>query len=146
MVSMDWVLHPAVVFGLAGACLALLLLIVFFLLRMRRMQRGLLRMAEELDLRKEVVARSEVETPRVPKASELERVVSSGFDGVLKAEELRDRLERHVPSEDSLDRYMHVQSLADKGCGAEEIARILHISPEEVSQVLALSRIRNRTP
>ena len=39
---------------------------------------------------------------------------------------------------------MHVQSLAEKGCDFEEIARILHISSDEVSQVLALSRIRKR--
>ena len=143
--SMDWVLHPSIVFGLAGACISLLVLIIFFLFRMRRMHRNLLRMAESLETREQAAAREREEQPPVPESAELARVVSSGFEGVLKAEELRSRLERHVPSEESLDRYMHVQSLADKGCEPEEIGRILHISPDEVAQVLALSRIRNRS-
>ena len=89
---MEWVLHPAVVFGLAGACIALLLLFVFFMLRMRKMHRAMLHMAEELTVRESAEVREREEKPRVPESAELARVVSSGFEGVLKAEELRNRL------------------------------------------------------
>lgn len=143
--SMAWLLTPPVFFGLAGACLALLGLTLFLLLRIRRMHRAMLGMAREMSAREEHAEEAVPEPiPLVP-GEKQSPGGAVGFDGVLKAEELRSRLDRHVPSGEPLERYMHVRNLAEKGCETGEIARILHISPDEVSQVLALSRIRSRS-
>ncbi|HKK33488.1 MAG TPA: hypothetical protein VJ934_08000 [Desulfomicrobiaceae bacterium] len=139
--SLTWLLTPPVFFGLAGACLALLIVTVVLLIRRRTMHRALLKMARELAVQK---TQSPPPSPE-PVAPAPAPASKPRFDGMLQAEELRSRLDRHVPSREPLERYMHVRSLAEKGCEVDEIARILHISPDEVSQVLALSRIRNRS-
>jgi hypothetical protein len=71
---------------------------------------------------------------------------SSAFKERLGTAELTTRLQQPRLAAGSSgggspERYRYVQGLADKGMADEEIAAVLAISPHEIRQVLALSRL-----
>jgi hypothetical protein len=120
-----------------------LLLLVISLLALGKLRREKILLAGQLT----ETSRSLEQATRELAALRLEQEESSVFKESLGTAQLTTRLQQPrlaaggSSGGGSPERYRYVQSLADTGMADAEIATVLAISPHEIRQVLALSRL-----
>ena len=119
-----------------------LLLLVINLLALGKQRREKILLAGQLT----ETSRGLEQATRELAALRLEQDESSVFKESLGTAQLTTRLQQPrlaavSSGGGSPERYRYVQSLADTGMADAEIATVLAISPHEIRQVLALSRL-----
>ncbi len=137
------------------------MIVLFLLFRQRRLARERENLNQELDslrcqlsdLHKKIHSPEEapepapprpfvmpdppLKTPQVCPAPLFELPICADLEG-----ELSSRLQGAAGGGgEAPERYKHVASLVERGLGADEISRILHISQPEAEQLIALSRV-----
>ena len=126
----------------SSVLLITLLLLAVSLLALCKLRREKILLADQLT----ETSRGLEQATRELAALRREREESSVFQESLGTAQLTTRLQQPrlaagSSGSGSPERYRYVQGLADKGMPDEEIAAVLAISPHEIRQVLALSRL-----
>lgn len=96
-----------------------------------------------LRLRK-LSARLELQAAEIEGPDAAAAVTSGGFSPSLRQAGLQLRLQQGLQRREPPEKYRFINSLAEYGVPAEEIARILGLAVSEVEQLMSLGRVARR--